>query len=71
MDAQVEETIQVRYLLIHEVSNRLFPRNTRKKLSKKPLVREQVKTVSKYDLQKSEKRKEMIAGSKRRTKRLY
>ncbi len=44
-------------------------RNTRKKLSKKPLAREQVKTVSKYDLQHSEKRKEMIAGSKRRAKK--
>ncbi len=45
-------------------------RNTRKKLSKKPVAREQVKTVSKYDLQCSAKRKAMVAGSKRRTNQL-
>ncbi len=44
-------------------------RNTRKKLSKKPIAREQVKTVSKYDLQHSARRKELIAGSKRRAKK--
>lgn len=43
-----------------------FLRNTRKKLSKKPLEREQVKTISKYDLQHSAKMKQMVAGSKRR-----
>jgi hypothetical protein len=33
------------------------------------LEREQVKTVSKYDLQRSAKKKEMVAGSKRRVKK--
>ena len=41
-------------------------RNTRKKLSKKPVVREMIKTVSKYDLQRARRKREMVEGSKRR-----
>ena len=41
-------------------------RNTRKKLSKKPLVRKSIKTASRYDLQRGKKRREMIAASKKR-----
>ncbi|XP_064391841.1 probable ATP-dependent RNA helicase DDX52 [Halichondria panicea] len=41
-------------------------KNTRKELSKRPLVREGIKTASKYDLQRSRKKKDMVEGSKRR-----
>ena len=41
-------------------------RNTRKKLSRKPVERKTIKTVSKYDLQRAKRRREMIAASKRR-----
>lgn len=41
-------------------------RNTRKKLSRKPLVRKSIKTASRYDLQRGKKRREMIAASKKR-----
>ena len=52
------------------ISNALYTctthRNTRKQLSKTPVTREDIKTVSKYDLQRSQKKKDMVAGSKRR-----
>ncbi len=46
----------------------VFCRNMRKKLSKKPIERDCIKTVSKYDLQKSAKKKQMIAASHMKTK---
>ena len=51
---------------VYDNCNYSVLRNTRKKLSKKPLVRKSIKTASRYDLQRGKKRREMIAASKKR-----
>ena len=52
--------------ILNSYAAALMLRNTRKKLSKKPVVRETIKTVSKYDLQRARRKREMVEGSKRR-----
>ena len=52
--------------ILNSYAAALMLRNTRKKLSKKPVVREMIKTVSKYDLQRARRKREMVEGSKRR-----
>ena len=44
-------------------------RKSKKKLSKAPLKRSSIKTVTKYDLNKAKKKREMIKGSKRKAKK--
>lgn len=45
-------------------------KNTKKKLEKRPIQRKEIKTTSKYDIQKSKQRKEMIEASRERKKKV-
>ena len=59
-------SLHVLLVHMHGYPAALLLRNTRKKLSKRPVERETIKTVSKYDLQRARRKREMVEGSKRR-----